>query len=359
MNFGNFDQNDSSVYRTWTAAQLAGAGELKPNKKPKAGKPILTAPNSANLLVDLLKIKAKILKVGITGSLNAGGKEKGYLQPKGQSDAYQTFNKKGVVHTGPNRGFDTDVKGKLMLKRWKSMPATKKNDLAVPELLALRLGLLASANLNAPAGLGDLVIVRPGNPWDGMSINQFADAADVLMTNWEGVGFATYDSIRALAADINAAFSTGSTTDTTTNGGWFAAKMQWRGTVYISDVPFLKQGKATPRPPVDNDERVQLPTVFSLYQNYPNPFNPTTYLSFDLPEPAVVTLKVYNMLGQEIATLLNNEAFDAGNEEVEFDASSLSSGVYLYRITASTVDDDGNIITNNVFTTVKKMLLVK
>ena len=78
---------------------------------------ILSGPNTANLLVDLLKVKGKTLKVGLSGQLNAGGKEKAYLQPKGQSDAYATWNKKGAVHTGPNRGFDTDVKGKQMLKR--------------------------------------------------------------------------------------------------------------------------------------------------------------------------------------------------------------------------------------------------
>jgi hypothetical protein len=102
-----------------------------------------------------------------------------------------------------------------------------------------------------------------------------------------------------------------------------------------------------------------MPSVFALNQNYPNPFNPTTYLSLDLPEPALVSLKVYNMLGQEVATLFDDEALDAGTEEIEFDASGFSSGVYLYRIAASSVDDDGKVITNNVFTSVRKMLFVK
>jgi hypothetical protein len=359
LDFGNYKDLDSIKYRTFTVAQLAGAGELKANKKPKPGKPILAGPNTANLLIDLLKTKALTLKVGLTGQLNAGGKEKAYLQPKGQSDAYSTFNKKGVVHTGANRAFDTDVKGKLMLKRWKSMPATKKNDVLVAELLALRLNLLASSALNTNIGLGDLVINRAGNPWNGQTIDQFAAAMDDKMTNYEGVGFSVYDSGSVLAALINAAFSTGSTTDTATTGGWSAAKLKWNATKSVGSVSFLLHSKTAPKPPVTEGNPKPLPTVFALNQNYPNPFNPTTFLSFDLPEPAVVTLKIYNMLGQEIATLVDNEAFDAGTEEVEFDASSLSSGVYLYRVTASTVDDDGNIITNNAFTSVKKMLLVK
>jgi hypothetical protein len=358
LDFGNYSNVDSIKYRTWTVAELGGAGELKKNKAPKAGKPILTAPNTANLLVDLLKTKALTLKVGLSGQLNAGGKEKAYLQPKGQTDAYSTLNKKGVVHTGVNRGFDTDVKGKLMLKRFKSMPATKKNDVAVAELLALRINLLASAALNTNAGLGDLVINRAGL-WNGQTIDQFASSMDGYMTNYEGVGFSVYDSAASLAAGINAAFSTGLTSDTATNGGWFAAKLKWNATKSVGSVPFLLHSTTKPKPPLPEGNALPLPTVFALNQNYPNPFNPTTYLSFDLPEPAIVTLTVYNMLGQEVVTLLTNESFDAGTEEVEFDASSLSSGVYLYRITASTVDDDGNILTNNVFTTVKKMMLVK
>jgi len=334
---------------------------LKKNKAPKPGKPITTAPNTANLLIDMLKTKALTLKVGLSGQLNAGGKEKAYLQPKGQSDAYSTLNKKGTVHNnllGTNRGFDTDVKGKLMLKRFKSMPATKKNDVVLAELLALRINLLASAALNTNAGLGDLVINRAGT-WNGQTVDQFANDMDGKMTNYEGVALSVYDSAATLAADINAAFSTGSTTDTATNGGWAAAKLKWNATKSVGSVPFLLHSTTKPKPPVAEGNSLPLPTVFALNQNYPNPFNPTTYLSFDLPEPAVVTLTVYNMLGQEVVTLLSNESFDAGTEEVEFDASSLSSGVYLYRITASTVDDDGNILTNNVFTTVKKMMLVK
>lgn len=76
-----------------------------------------------------------------------------------------------------------------------------------------------------------------------------------------------------------------------------------------------------------------VPAAFGLQQNYPNPFNPSTTIRFTLPAREYVTLRVYNLLGQEVATLVN-EALDAGESMVRFNGSRLSSGVYLYRLQA-------------------------
>ncbi len=76
------------------------------------------------------------------------------------------------------------------------------------------------------------------------------------------------------------------------------------------------------------------PDIFELSQNYPNPFNPTTKIKYQLPESGFVTLKVYDVLGNEITYLVNEEKF-AGSYEIEFDASQLSSGIYFYKIQAS------------------------
>ncbi|MFZ5432218.1 MAG: right-handed parallel beta-helix repeat-containing protein [Calditrichota bacterium] len=74
-----------------------------------------------------------------------------------------------------------------------------------------------------------------------------------------------------------------------------------------------------------------LPQKYALYQNYPNPFNPTTTIRFDLKDAGFVSIKVFNLLGQNVASLINN-TLAAGQHQVSFDGANLSSGVYIYRL---------------------------
>ena len=86
-----------------------------------------------------------------------------------------------------------------------------------------------------------------------------------------------------------------------------------------------------------------LPEDFALYQNYPNPFNPATKISFVVPTASFVKLKVYNILGNEVATLVNEEKA-AGRYAFEFNASGLSSGVYFYSLSAEGFQETGKMI---------------
>ena len=81
------------------------------------------------------------------------------------------------------------------------------------------------------------------------------------------------------------------------------------------------------------NNRNERPTTFALHQNYPNPFNPSTIIHFSIPEESFVTIKVFNTLGEEITTLIN-ENIIAGNFEVEFYVTTLPSGIYFYRLQA-------------------------
>lgn len=97
--------------------------------------------------------------------------------------------------------------------------------------------------------------------------------------------------------------------------------------------------------------KVDLPGIYSLGQNYPNPFNPATQINFNLAEDSKVTLKIFDVLGREVTTLLNG-SMPAGVHNVSFDATHLNSGVYFYRI-------DANGANGTRFTAVKKMMLIK
>jgi hypothetical protein len=89
-----------------------------------------------------------------------------------------------------------------------------------------------------------------------------------------------------------------------------------------------------------------LPKTYALEQSYPNPFNPTTSIAYQIPVQSKVSLKVYDVLGREVATLVNGEQ-SAGSKVVQFNGSNLASGVYYYRLSAGAFSD------------MKKMLLIK
>jgi hypothetical protein len=89
-----------------------------------------------------------------------------------------------------------------------------------------------------------------------------------------------------------------------------------------------------------------IPGKYSLEQNYPNPFNPSTTIEYNLPQNGLVTLKVFNVLGKEVATLVNGPV-EAGIHKVNFDASKINSGVYFYTIDAG------------AYSETKKMILIK
>ena len=94
------------------------------------------------------------------------------------------------------------------------------------------------------------------------------------------------------------------------------------------------------------EDETMMPVKYSLNQNYPNPFNPSTTIKFQIPNSEFTTLKVYNVLGQEVATLVSNK-LNPGNYTYTFDGKNLASGIYYYQLVAGG------------FREVKKMILLR
>ncbi len=131
---------------------------------------------------------------------------------------------------------------------------------------------------------------------------------------------------------------------------YYPETVTWKGSVLFDSLEFLgikRNGQLPPKPLVgveNNDNAVV--KEFKLYNNYPNPFNPSTNIKYDLPKETFVVLKVYDILGRELATLVN-EKQNSGRYNIRFDASNLASGIYVYRIIAGD------------FVQVHKMILLK
>jgi len=126
------------------------------------------------------------------------------------------------------------------------------------------------------------------------------------------------------------------------------------------DIKIIQDGSITvdeltsmPKLRLSSSSLIELPKEFALHQNYPNPFNPTTKIKYDLPSDSRVTIKIYNLIGQEVAPLIDEEQ-GAGYKSVEWNAANLASGVYLCRIEATSVTDP-----SKTFMKIRKMILLK
>jgi hypothetical protein len=271
-------------------------------------------------------------------------------------DVKTTLSSKGVEHTGAAKCMNQSDAGKPFTKALKSLPSSVQNNMLVADAVAFKLNLAASANGNTTGGLGALKYVGAGR-YNGRTLSSLAALCDTALScmgsNVVGHDPDSLKHLDSLIQVLNNAFS--GPFDTSS----FFTKTVVAGVHSISDVPFLARSEQVPQltfvPFVDPDP---IPANFSLRQNYPNPFNPTTTIEFALPGDAVVTLKVYNTLGQEIATLVDHELLDAGRQSAEFDASALPSGVYFYRVVAQSLNDEG-VGSGQYYTSVKKMMLLK
>ncbi len=283
-------------------------------------------------------------------------------------------------HDANNRGFDsTRNPGDLHRHPLRGQqsglyPRFIKNQL-FGELVALKFNIASSQLGKTPAGFGDALINMSGNPLNGLSLVAASRKIDSVMTDWTSVPQSFLDSCynalrlinRACVGPLDTLNSLVFPPDT---GSFYKDKNLI--VVGVAPLPsYLISTLARPTtmvplnlgteatelsdPDFSNPEGIEeVPVALKLYQNYPNPFNPTTTINFHLTAAAQVNLTVYNVLGQEVATILNNEELPDGLQSLSFDAGRLSSGVYFYIVTGQDLESGAAIPRS-----VGKMLLLK
>jgi hypothetical protein len=362
-------------YRTFSPGDVAYAK----NDKGIVGKPVTNkkaTPNEINVLIETFRLGIFPgnplndglggMTVGLSCLKNVNGKLqvdrtrakiRGWLRlgkwnPKARTgsnyqDVLRTLSTRGSPQNGTPRGFD-------FVREKTSMSPTKHNNALMGEQIALKLNLIASMCGVTKPGLGELRYIEQGNGCSNKLVRDIALEIDSSLS-LPGMGW-NYNELYNVASKINRAFEG-------TMGVLkpsFPAILAVQGVHEARDVPFLQENAGVQPLMVSMKYDVEaVPQQFTLHQNFPNPFNPATKIQFELPNAAVVTLKVYNLLGQEVATLLDRQEMELGVQQVGFNASQLASGVYFYRLTAEQIANEENGIASKLFITTKKMLLIR
>jgi len=204
---------------------------------------------------------------------------------------------------------------------------------------------------------GDTLWVKKygGSDWDwGQSFQQTSDGGYIIVGETESFGAGGRD-VWIIKADSSgdtlwmkslggSDYDLGFSIQQTTDGGYIICGRTKSFGAGNNDVWLIK---IAPDPnDVENENQLSILNNYILKQNYPNPFNPTTSIKYQIPELSFVTLKVYDVLGSKVATLVN-KGQPQGNYEIEFDATTLPSGIYFYRIQAGS------------FVETKKMVLLR
>lgn len=275
---------------------------------------------------------------------------------KSASRIVKTLENKVFKHASSGaspRGFDSTgvpggLKRKKLLKQLTKLDPKKTPNPLYGELVAFKFSIAASQLGKTPVGFGELIYDVDGSPFDELTLREIAREADTAMTRARPLATdqAYYDSLYATLHRVNRAFAGPLDTVSFEVSGTLVL----RGAVDIATIGFLREGTTPPlvlprtSTATETEEDFEeegwefdgeMPLASDLLQNFPNPFNPVTTLGFRLVEPAVVSLTVYDLLGREVARVLATEELEAGLHTMEFDGTTLASGVYMARMDAA------------------------
>ena len=227
------------------------------------------------------------------------------------------------------------------------------------------MAIAASQLQKTPVGFGELIYDMNNSTCDELTITEIAARADSVLSYWRGRPSQVYSDLHTAIYVINRAFAAPMDTINFEDGG----QLRLRGRVQLAGIPFLRQGSTPPElldpttsevsaPEDDMEEGFyedgEYPSVAQIFNNYPNPFNPSTTISVGLRQAGLVTVQVFNILGQQVRTLADGEEFGEGVQQFVFDASGLASGVYFTRVRVQDTET-GSLLESHT----RKMLLTK
>ncbi len=340
----------------WRWIYSGQAGPYNSGFTPVAQEALYPAPNYANVRDEVFNAGAFGVEGLVLGVARTDSSRKyGWVRVRTSKSFQQSLSDWAGNHQEFPRCFD-------FTREQKTLRPLQQNNVLFANLLALKFGIAASAIGVTQNGLGELLYDDgTSNPLNGLMVKEIAAKCDTLLMGWYSSGVhqcedqAIFNNIYNTIARIDSAFD--GPLDTLS----FTTNLVINGTRKLEDVPYL-----FPNPLIMPEVIVRVPgfmpveatSQFKLHQNYPNAFNPTTTIQFELPEYSLVTLKIYDILGKEVAVLLDREEMNGGIQEAMFDGSSLASGVYFYRLSAEVVFQDEES-SQSSFTDMKKMMLIK
>ncbi|MBI5476111.1 MAG: T9SS type A sorting domain-containing protein [Ignavibacteriales bacterium] len=287
---------------------------------------ILGKPNAGNVRDSVFKRGA--FPYGLEVGINRADSSKKYGWIR-YTKSY--FLKRALPQSSNARPFDYIIE-KSFTGEKRNLSVLRYNNRLNGELITLKLNIASSDVGLIPERLGDIVFkdTLQDNPLNNLKLRNITARVDSMLTMWQFFKNINYPLVSTTLEKINRAFY--GIDDTVSS-----IPLRMKSVRPLFSVPFLRPSVDPPAQLPEfhsiSDEEY-IPQSISLSQNYPNPFNPYTTIEFIISQPSFVSLTVYNILGQEVATLLNRASLDEDQYTVDFDASAISSGVYFYRIIA-------------------------
>jgi hypothetical protein len=346
-----------ATYQKWL---IAGGAKYIGHRETFVNRLCYPMPNAINLLSAGAGIN---LRVGLGGPHT--------VLHRNYKDVMKSLieGKDNRMHIGNAHCLDKFTNHLSIKRQQNFLTPTRGQNKLFAEAIALQANINGSDYGILPPGFGSLIFDEGGtNPMNGMPLRTIAAALDSFMSSYKDTAHPPKcempislmgmhpESLWTKIRMIDSAFSGPIDTFGFVTGLKYKPVRPLAGVSFLRmESSFIQQGSFALKPIPE-----VTPEQFMLYQNYPNPFNPSTTIEFYLPEASLVTLKVYNTLGQEVATLLDKQEMDYGTQEAELSSvtTNLSSGVYYYRIVAETITDDDNPV-GQKYVSVKKMILLK